>query len=388
MKKVLAKAACVAFVFVTGLAFVACPNNVNGPSSGGDSGSSSGGDSGSSSGSGVAPAETLETPVGAVNPFKGKKYSASQYRQYRFRDSDECIVEEWFANGDSGNFELDYEYKYTYDTEKNTLTFAKNRVKAFFSDEYINASGVYMKSQLEYQYATIKGETATQPGSYPSNSYAWYTYSELKAQYQKMSDKILPLYDEYIAKFEALLNDSQYAGKKTQIEAVISDLKQQKQNCSASALTSALASEFGEPKVFKYAVNDSTSLTLTQQWSGKLDSKNSSSWNAKSASGIVYLSISSGGNYFSFSGNGYVDVRNATISNGTISGTYYKSQSGDTEEQIPVSLAYSTTGSGNDTKLKINFTNAPDDFKAVVENAVELEFSYDPDVMNWTEITE
>ena len=82
-------------------------------------------------------------------------------------------------------------------------------------------------------------------------------------------------------------------------------------------------------------------------------------------------------------------VQNATISNGTISGTYYKSQSGSTTAvQIPVSLAYSTTGSGNDTKLKINFTNAPDDLKALVENAAELEFSYVPFVMNWTEITE
>ena len=379
MKKVLAKAACVAFVFVTGLAFVACPNNVNGPSSGSGSGSSSG--------SGVAPAETLETPVGAVNPFKGKKYSASQYRQYRFKNSDECIVEEWFANGDSGNFELDYEYKYTYDTEKNTLTLAKNRVHQQMSDEYINLMCEYQRNRLEYQYATLKGETATQPTPPSSQSswYGWYTYSELKAQYQKMVDMWLPVLDEYIAKFEALLSSTQDAGKKTQIEAVISDLKQQKQ--SAPSVDSGVDQAFGEPDVYKYAVNG-TNLTLTMQYSGKLDSKNGSSWNARSASGIV--SLSNSGSSLYFSGNGKnISVYNFTISNGTISGTYNKSQSGGTTTvQIPVSLAYSTTGSGNDTKLKINFTNAPDDLKALVENAAELEFSYDPTVVNWTEITE
>lgn len=374
MKKVLAKAACVAFVFVTGLAFVACPNNVNGPSSGGGSGSSSG--------SGVAPAETLETPVGAVNPFKGKKYSQAQYEQYRFKDSDECIVEQWIKRGSSSNFELNNEYKYTYDTEKNTLTLAKNRVHQQMSDEVIDVQLEYQRKQLEYQYATLKGETATQPTSPSSQSswYGWYTYSEFKAQYQKMADMWLPVLDEYIPKFEALLNSTQDAGKKTQIEAVISNLKQQKQN--ASSLNSFVDQTFGEPDVYKYAVNG-TNLTLTQQWSGKLDSKNSSSWNAKSASGIVSLSISGGGSYFSFSGNSkYVSVQNATISNGTISGTYVNTV------QIPVSLAYSTTGSGNDTKLKINFTNAPDDLKALVENAAELEFSYVPTVRNWTEITE
>lgn len=383
MKKVLAKAACVAFVFVTGLAFVACPNNVNGPSSGGGSGSSSG--------SGVAPAETLETPVGAVNPFKGKKYSEGQYYQFRFKNSDECIVEHWRNYGGSSNFEQSDEYKYTYDTEKNTLTLAKNRVHQQMSDECIDEGLEYRRKQLECQYATLKGETATQPTPPSSQSswYGWYTYSELKAQYQKTVDKWQPLCDEYIAKFEALLNDSQYAGKKTQIEAGISNLKQEKQSYSASAITTGLASAFGEPLVFKYAVNG-TNLTLTMQYSGKLDSKNGSSWNAKSASGIVSLSISGSSSYFSFSGNSkYVTVQNATISNGTISGTYNKSQSGSTTAvQIPVSLAYSTTGSGNDTKLKINFTNAPDDLKALVENAAELEFSYVPTVRNWTEITE
>ena len=119
-----------------------------------------------------------------------------------------------------------------------------------------------------------------------------------------------------------------------------------------------------------------------------MDSKNGSSWNARSASGIV--SLSNSGSSLYFSGNGKnISVYNFTISNGTISGTYNKSQSGGTTTvQIPVSLAYSTTGSGNDTKLKINFTNAPDDLKALVENAAELEFSYDPTVVNWTEITE
>lgn len=364
MKKVLAKAACASFVVVTGLAFVACPNNVNGPSSG----------------SGVAPAETLEKPVG-VNPFKGKKYSQTQYEQYRFKDSDECIVEQWIKRGSSSNFELNVEYKYTYDTEKNTLTLAKNRVQQSMSDEYLNLMCEYQRKQLEYRYATLKGETATQPTS-PSPQSSWYglyTYSEFKAQYQKMADMWLPVLDEYIPKFEALLNSTQDAGKKTQIEAVISDLKQQKQN--TSSMNSVVDQAFGEPLVFKYAVNG-TNLTLTQQYSGKLDSKNSSSWNAKSASGIVSLSISSG-SYFSFSGNSkYVTVQNATISNGTISGTYVNTV------QIPVSLAYSTTGSGNDTKLKINFTNAPDALKALVENATELEFSYVPTVMNWTEITE
>lgn len=372
MKKVLAKAACVAFVFVTSLAFVACPNNVNGPSSGGGSGSSSG--------NGTAPAETLEKPVG-VNPFKGKKYSDGQYYQFRFKNSDECIVEHWRNYGGSSNFELTVEYKYTYDTEKNTLTLAKNRVQQQMSDEVIDVQFEYQRKKLEYQYATLKGETATQPTSPSSQSswYGWYTYSELKAQYQKVVDKWQPLYDEYIAKFEALLNDSQYAGKKTQIEADISNLKQEKQN--TSSMNSVVDQAFGEPDVYKYAVNG-TSLTLTQQYSGKLDCKNSYSWNAKSASGIVSLSISSG-IYFSFSGNSkYVTVQNATISNGTISGTYVNTV------QIPVSLAYSTTGSGNDTKLKINFTNAPDDLKALVENAAELEFSYVPTVRNWTEITE
>ncbi|MBQ2529448.1 MAG: hypothetical protein II547_04255, partial [Treponema sp.] len=177
------------------------------------------------------------------------------------------------------------------------------------------------------------------------------------------------------------------AGKKTQIEAGISNLKQEKQSYSASAITTGLASAFGEPLVFKYAVNG-TNLTLTMQYSGKLDSKNGSSWNARSASGIV--SLSNSGSSLYFSGNGKnISVYNFTISNGTISGTYNKSQSGGTTTvQIPVSLAYSTTGSGNDTKLKINFTNAPDDLKALVENAAELEFSYDPTVVNWTEITE
>lgn len=367
MKKVLLKVAVASFVVVTGLAFVACPNNVNGPSSG----------------SGVAPAETLEKPVG-VNPFKGKKYSKAQYEQYRFKDSDECIVEQWIKKGSSSNFELNVEYKYTYDTEKNTLTLAKNRVQQQMSDEVIDVQFEYQRKKLEYQYATLKGETATQPTSPSSQSswYGWDTYSELKAQYQKVVDKWQPLYDEYIAKFEALLNDSQYAGKKTQIEAGISNLKQEKQTFSASAITSGLASAFGEPDVYKYAVNG-TNLTLTTQYSGKLDSKNGSSWNAKSASGIVYLSTPGGNSYFSFSGNSkYVTVQNATISNGTISGTYVNTV------QIPVSLAYSTTGSGNDTKLKINFTNAPDDLKALVENATELEFSYVPTVMNWTEITE
>ncbi len=378
MKKVLAKAACVAFVFVTGLAFVACPNNVNGPSSGGGSGSSSG--------NGTAPAETLEKPVG-VNPFKGKKYSDGQYYQFRFKNSDECIVEHWRNYGGSSNFELNNEYKYTYDTEKNTLTLAINRVRQSMSDEYLNAMCEYRRKQLEYQYATLKGETATQP-TYPSSQsswYGWYTYSELKAQYQKMVDMFLPVLDEYITKFEALLNSTQDAGKKTQIEAVISDLKQQKQ--SAPSVDSGVDQAFGEPLVFKYAVNG-TNLTLSQQWAGKLDSKNGYSLNARSASGIV--SLSNSGSSLYFSGNGKnISVYNFTISNGTISGTYNKSQSGGTTTvQIPVSLAYSTTGSGNDTKLKINFTNAPDDFKALVENAAELEFSYVPTVRNWTEITE
>ncbi|MBR6193616.1 MAG: hypothetical protein IKQ66_05590 [Treponema sp.] len=372
MKKVLAKAACVAFVFVTGLAFVACPNNVNGPSSG----------------SGVAPAETLEKLVG-VNPFKGKKYSQTQYEQYRFKDSDECIVEHWIKRGSSSNFELTVEYKYTYDTEKNTLTLAKNRVQQQMSDEVIDVQFEYQRKKLEYQYATLKGETATQPTSPSSQSswYGWYTYSEFKAQYQKVVDKWQPLYDEYIAKFEALLNDSQYAGKKTQIEADISNLKQEKQAFSASSMNSVVDNIFGEPDVYKYAVNG-TSLTLTQQWSGKLESKNGYSLNARSASGIV--SLSNSGSSLYFSGNGKnISVYNFTISNGTISGTYNKSQSGGTTTvQIPVSLAYSTTGSGNDTKLKINFTNAPDDLKALVENAAELEFSYVPTVINWTEITE
>ncbi len=371
MKKVLAKAACVAFVFVTGLAFVACPNNVNGPSSGGGSGSSSG--------NGTAPAETLEKPVG-VNPFKGKKYSDGQYYQFRFKNSDECIVEHWRNYGGSSNFELNNEYKYTYDTEKNTLTLAINRVHQSMSDEYLNQMCEYRRKQLEYQYATLKGETATQP-TYPSSQsswYGWYTYSELKAQYQKMVDMFLPVLDEYITKFEALLNSTQDAGKKTQIEAVISDLKQQKQ--SAPSVDSGVDQAFGEPLVFKYAVNG-TNLTLSQQWSGKLDSKNGYSLNARSASGIV--SLSNSGSSLYFSGNGkYISVYNFTISNGTISGTYVNTV------QIPVSLAYSTTGSGNDTKLKINFTNAPDDLKALVENAAELEFSYVPSVRNWTEITE
>ena len=187
MKKVLLKVAVASFVVVTGLAFVACPNNVNGPSSG----------------SGVAPAETLEKPVG-VNPFKGKKYSKAQYEQYRFKDSDECIVEQWIKRGSSSNFELNVEYKYTYDTEKNTLTLAKNRVQQQMSDEVIDVQFEYQRKKLEYQYATLKGETATQPTSPSSQSswYCWYTYSELKAQYQKVVDKWQPLYDEYIAKFE------------------------------------------------------------------------------------------------------------------------------------------------------------------------------------------
>ncbi|MBQ4237641.1 MAG: hypothetical protein II716_12510 [Treponema sp.] len=378
MKKVLLKVAAASFVVVAGLAFVACQNNANGPSP-----------SSSSSEETPPPAERLDEPVGAENPFRGKNYAngSSSTTQYRFKDSDERIVELWSRG--STDFGLQNEMKYSYNTEQNTLTLALNKYRTSrITDESIDADIQQYRNRYESYYLSLTGgsSTNTDSGSSSSSGYSietvLYTYGEYRTWAEKRANKMAALNNEYIAKFEALLNNSQYADRRAEIEEAVSALK----NDTSFSVEAQMKSAFGNPQVFKYAVTGAN-LTLTAQWPGKFDQA-TSNWAAENVR--LYFYPSYGSLYASFSGSssGNFSINNCTIANGTISGTYYKyasstsSSSGtQTREEIPVSLAYSTTGSGNDTKLKINFTNAPDDLKALVENAAELEFSYVPTVM-------
>lgn len=379
MKKVLAKAACVAFVFVTGLAFVACPNNVNGPSP--------------SSSEETPAAERLDEPVGAENPFRGKKYLYSRYSKYVFKNSDDRIVEVYSQASSGSEFELTREDRYTYNTDDKTLTFAVNKVRTSpITDEAVEEAVQYARAQCEYDYATIKGENATRPGTYggvSSSDRVLYTYAEYKAGMEKYVGKILPVYDEYIAKYEALLNDPQYENKKTEIETKIASLKDSK---ASSSVDSVMGGLFGTTESYKYEFKDGKLLLVEHKPNftfGK-DSFTGVSgefrFNVQCSNGrpaYFYIGGSRSGGWSVYSG--------FAIANGTISGTrtYSSYENGvyvnKTED---FSLTYTTSGSGDDTKVKISFANAPDSLKSVVGNASELEFTYSPTPMELTEITE
>ncbi len=309
-------------------------------------------------------AEKLPEPVGE-DPFAGKVYTLSSSR-YTF--GSDCTFTQADLDGTSGEYKDQRIYKYTYNSEKKTISYALYKIGLATenADEYVTntlSAKEAEVAQLEAKVAAEKGETSNNSESssssaeFPIKDREFLTYEEYNNYLSILISKMNTQLDALISRLTAL--ESQ-----TDTEDLLKEIKNKietfENNKEGYADFWKAINPFANAEYYTYEISEDGTVNLSSYFVSFNEAYNFES-DDKDAQVQCSLSHTSGSPFLTFwssSGSApnyiskYRGVSDLKFTDSTITGTI-------SEESF--SATYTLEGSGTDTVIKLTVTEIPEE---------------------------